>query len=84
MKGEAATLSCAFASEEDEERRKAPSVSVLSTMLAEERERGGKREVLVKWEGYDEADDNTWEPLKAVKNTEAYIAYAAAKGKGKR
>ena len=50
--------------------------------IVEERERGGKREVLVKWEGYDEADDNTWEPLKAVKNTEAYMSYAAAKGKG--
>jgi hypothetical protein len=43
--------------------------------VLEERTVGGKTEYLVKWEGYDAAEDNTWEPAKEIRKTEAFRAW---------
>lgn len=36
-----------------------------------ERTNNGEREFLVKWAGYDNEEDNTWEPLRHVEDTQA-------------
>ena len=40
--------------------------------ILEERGEAGSKEFLVKWDGFDDADDNTWEPLQHVEDTAAY------------
>ena len=57
----------AMSSEDEEE-------YVVEKVL-EERTVGGKTEYLVKWEGYDAAEDNTWEPAKEIRKTVAFREY---------
>ena len=40
--------------------------------ILKERTVGGKTEYLIKWEGYDKEEDNTWEPAKEIRKTEAF------------
>ena len=44
--------------------------------MLKERTVGGKTEYLVKWEGYDAEEDNTWEPAKEIRKTEAFKAWS--------
>ena len=43
-------------------------------------QRGSK--YLVKWKGFEEEADNTWEPLSALKKTEALATWKAKEAKG--
>ena len=40
--------------------------------ILEERKVGKKVEYLIKWEGYDKAEYNTWEPANEIRKTEAF------------
>ena len=43
--------------------------------VLDERQRGKKTEYLVKWKGYDDTADNTWEPASSLNDTAALGAF---------
>ena len=45
----------------------------VETVLDKRTKKGGQVEYLVKWKGYDDPDDNTWEPADNLKEAEALI-----------
>ena len=45
----------------------------VEKVLDKRTKKGGKVEYLVKWRGYDDPDDNTWEPHENLEGSEAEI-----------
>lgn len=53
--------------------------------IIEKRTRKGKTEYLVKWKGWDNPDDNTWEPVENLESSEELIKeYEKAHGGGEK
>jgi len=44
-------------------RKKVPEEYVVEALLEKKKKRNGQIEYLVKWEGYSDEEDNTWEPV---------------------